>query len=277
MFIIETLAIQNSFLKEERMVIRKASLVESDAFNVSQDSLLVSPSPSEGRDKPVESEPVIYNDERDDNFYIFKRYEISKLANKIFSKPLYFFMAFIIVGYLYIGVTSNGIIAGNSLKDIIGRTVGYELPDYYYYIIIIVFYFLAILISMNNINNLKQVSLFIMAGRFIIIGIIFGVCFHTMYTNGISEISTIPRFDMSNITVMIGNSLFFFMSHHSIPGMVENFSPQRNLIKLLVLGYLIGFLILLSFGYVALLTFSKYTSCDKEVFPGAIQVSYNHP
>jgi hypothetical protein len=266
MFIIEILAIQNSFLREEKMVIKKASLVEQknqEGVDLSQDSLLVNPAVVGNH---------VYNDERDDNFYIFKRYEISKLANKIFDKPLYFMISFIIVAYLYIGVTSSSIIAGNSLEFIIGRSMQTNLPIYTYYIIIVCFYTLAILISMNNIKNLKQVSLIIMGCRFLIIGMIFGVCIYTMYTYGPSDFSTIPTFNMSNITVMIGNSLFFFMSHHSIPGMVENFYPQKNLIKLLVVGYMVGLAILLSFGYVALFTFSKYTTCDIETFPGAIQV-----
>ena len=58
-----------------------------------------------------------------------------------------------------------------------------------------------------------------------------------MIKYGTAKISEVKTFDISNITVMIGNSLFVFMSHHSIPGMVEGFSPQKNLMTLLIIGY----------------------------------------
>jgi amino acid permease len=251
MFIIETLAIQNAFLKEEKEVLVQVRSTSDklNSYNTSQAS----------------------DDESDDSFFIFKRYEISKLANKVFNKPLYFCVVIIMVCYLYISVTSNGILAGNTLKDIIGRTIGQKLEDFWYLFIVFSFYCFAIIISLNNINKLKKLSMFIIACRFSIILIIIGTCIYSMATNGVAKMEQIPKFNISNITIMIGNSLFFFMSHHSIPGMVENFSPQRKLIRFLVIGYIIALILLLTLGYLALFTFSQFSVCDSEVFPSAIR------
>ena len=75
---------------------------------------------------------------------------------------------------------------------------------------------------------------------------------------------------------MIGNSLFVFMSHHSIPGMVENFSPQKNLVKILILGYFCSFIFISFYGYISLFAFSKPNlSCDNKQFPTAIQATFS--
>ena len=214
--------------------------------------------------------------EKNDSFYIAKRFEISKLS-KALSKPGYFFVVITIICYLYVGVTSNGIIAGNNLKDIIGKTFDTELPDYSYYIIVSCFFIITITIALNNIKHLKKFSMFIMVMRFVIIFLIMGCCFYSIAKYGIAKFSDIPKFDISNITVMIGNSLFVFMSHHSIPGMVENFTPQRRLVKLLIVGYIFSLLFIVLYRYVGLFAFSNPTfSCDKNApFPIAIQSTFS--
>jgi hypothetical protein len=167
-------------------------------------------------------------------------------------------------------------IAGNSLKNIIGITIGQELPEFYYEIILFIYFGIAIVISLNNINKLRQISLFVIASRFVIVFLIYGVCIYTMKTYGVAEFKDIPKFDVNNITVMIGNSLFFFMNHHSIPGMVENFTPQRQLTKLLIIGHLLALLTLVSFGFVTLFTFSQYNFCNKDIYPSAILVNISY-
>ena len=215
-------------------------------------------------------------DEKNDSFYIYRRYEISKLA-KILSKPGYFFVVITIICYLYVGVTSNGIIAGNNLKDIIGKTFKKDMPDYSYHIIVACFFIITITIALNNIKHLKKFSMFIMIMRFVIIFLIIGCCIYSMGKYGVAKFKDIPKFDISNITVMIGNSLFVFMSHHSIPGMVENFTPQRRLIKLLIIGYFFSLIFIVFYSYVGLFAFSKpELSCDKNSdFPIAIQSTFS--
>ena len=226
---------------------------------------------------PIENEEESVLDEKNDSFYIKKRFEISKLS-KILPKAGYFFVVITIICYLYVGVTSNSIIAGNNLKDIIGKTFGVkEMPGYSYYLVVGIFFIVTIIIALNNIKHLKKFSMFIMIMRFIIIFLIMGCCFYSMGKYGISKFSNIPKFDISNITVMIGNSLFVFMSHHSIPGMVENFTPQRRLIKLLIVGYFCSLIFIVLYSYVGLFAFSDPDlKCDKNgPFPIAIQSTFS--
>ena len=315
-FIIEALALKNSLVKRENIILNKAIKIneldkkQNDKENeekdkdkdrltlLSKESLSLSLEEKKGNDSnsnsntnsnniedekrsdekkgllEIENENIL--DEKNDSFYIAKRFEISKLS-KALSKPGYFFVVITIICYLYVGVTSNGIIAGNNLKDIIGKTFDTELPDYSYYIIVSCFFIITITIALNNIKHLKKFSMFIMVMRFVIIFLIMGCCFYSMVKYGIAKFSDIPKFDISNITVMIGNSLFVFMSHHSIPGMVENFTPQKRLIKLLIVGYFFSLLFIVLYSYVGLFAFSDPNfSCDKNApFPIAIQSTFS--
>ena len=313
-FIIEALALKNSILKQENIILDKAIAEEkqenNDSFNGSEKdkdkdkdkdrpTFLSKTSLASNIDeiKQVEKNDIIKEDnqeeqekdkeviddmlgddllERSNTFYISKRFEISKLS-KALPKIGYFFVVITIICYLYIGVTSNGIIAGNNLKDIIGRTLGIDMPEYSYYIIVICFFFITITIALNNIKHLKKFSMFIMVMRFVIIFLIMGCCFYSMGKYGVAEFKDIPKFDLSNITVMIGNSLFVFMSHHSIPGMVENFTPQKRLIKLLIIGYIFSLIFIVLYSYIGLFAFSNPNyKCDKNSeFPIAIQSTFS--
>ena len=300
-FIIEALALKNSLLKQENTILEKAiqeheqkeqeqrestdnkdkdrptflskASLASNLEDIQKDNNLI---PDEIEQELIDNESYEDTLERRNTFYIYKRFEISKLS-KALPKAGYFFVVLTIIFYLYVGVTSNGIIAGNNLKDIIGKTLGINMPDYSYYIIVLSFFMITIIIALNNIKHLKKFSMFIMIMRFVIIFLIMGSCFYSMGKYGISKMKDVPKFDLSNITVMIGNSLFVFMSHHSIPGMVENFTPQKRLIKLLIVGYIFSLLFIVLYSYVGLFSFSDPTlSCDKSHdFPIAIQSTFS--
>ena len=310
-FIIESLALKNSILKRENTILNRAIeegkgksdneehekiedkdkdrptflskeiLVSNidvdekkeDLINKINDERI---SEEKGKIFPIENDLDDILDEKNDTFYIYKRFEISKLS-KALPKPGYFFVVITIIFYLYVGVTSNGIIAGNNLKDIIGKTFDIDMPDYSYQLIVICFFMITIIIALNNIKHLKKFSMFIMVMRFVIIFLIMGCCFYAMGKYGAAKFSNIPKFDISNITVMIGNSLFVFMSHHSIPGMVENFTPQRRLIKLLIIGYIFSLIFIVAYSYVGLFAFVDPSyKCDKDGdFPIAIQSTFS--
>ena len=276
-FIIESLAMKNCIRKKEDTILEQAAIYshssDKEKTEPFVDSEIESVRLSDNESAPKEE--AINDPDKNDNFYIKKRFEISKLS-KVLPKPLYFFVVFTIICYLYVGVTSNGIIAATNLTDIIGKTFGVTLPDYTYYIIISVFFFFTICVALNNIKHLKKFSMFIMIMRFLVISLIIGCCIYSMIKYGTAKISEVKTFDISNITVMIGNSLFVFMSHHSIPGMVEGFSPQKNLMTLLIIGYFCSFLFMVFYGYLAVFAFggTKF-ECDKSVFPSAIYSTFS--
>ena len=143
-FIIEALALKNSLVKRENIILNKAIKIneldkkENDKENeekdkdkdrltlLSKESLSLSLEEKKGNDSnsnsntnsnniedekrsdekkgllEIENENIL--DEKNDSFYIAKRFEISKLS-KALSKPGYFFVVITIICYLYVGVT----------------------------------------------------------------------------------------------------------------------------------------------------------------------------
>ena len=198
-FIVEALALKNSLLKQENTILEKAIQEdESEQKESSEKEKEEKDIQEKDKDRPTflsktslasniddiqkDNKDNIIQDEKEsdliksgleedmleksNSFYIYKRFEISKLSAAL-PKAGYFFVVLTIIFYLYIGVTSNGIIAGNNLKDIIGKTIGINMPDYSYYIIVLAFFIIVIIIALNNIKHLKKFSMFIMIMRFI--------------------------------------------------------------------------------------------------------------
>lgn len=80
--------------------------------------------------------------ELNDEYYISERFEISKLSNKIFNKFIYFLVVIILVGYLYIGVTANGIIIGKTLEKTLPQTFDFfKNVKNLYLIVVLIFFF----------------------------------------------------------------------------------------------------------------------------------------
>ena len=213
--------------------------------------------------------------ESNDNFYIGKRFEVANIGYRNMPFGFYVLLAIDICLYLYIGLTSNTVIASKSLVKVFSLIFygdSNSIPSYFYYIIAALFILCFLLLSLGNIASLRKFTIFIMVCRFIVIILIIGCCFYSIIKEGISDYNEIPKFKMENITIMLGNSIFFFMIHHSIPGIVDSFKPQKKLMPLLFIGFLISLIVMVSFGFISLLAFSKFKVCDTDIFPCAIQV-----
>ena len=223
-FIVEALALKNSLIKQENSILEDAiqdiepierktlekeneekNDEEKDSQEKNNDNIDYIIITDEGEQKILDNLLDEQSSERRNTFYIAKRYEISKLS-KALPKVGYFFVVFTIIFYLYVGITSNAIIAGNNLKDIIGKSLNVEMPDYSYYIIVSIIFLITIIIALNNIKHLKKFSMVIMVMRFLIIFLIIGSCVYSIVKYGISEIKDIPKFDISNITVKFHSS-----------------------------------------------------------------------
>ena len=192
---------------------------------------------------------------------------------------LYIFLSIDLCLYLYIGIISNTVICSTSLKQILSIIIYGDsslLEDYFYYIIAVSFLMIVLFLSLGNIANLRRFTIFIMLCRFAIIIIIIICCFYAIGKEGASSYSDIPKFNLDNISIMLGNSIFFMMVHHSIPGFVDSFKPQRKLISLLFVAFCISLCVMIGFGVISLIALAKYNdpNCNNNVFPCPIQVKY---
>ena len=262
-FIIEALALKNSMLKQENAILNKAIQENGEEPRESIDK----EEKDKDKDRPTflskkslasnidelqkdnnkifidekeekeEKEELIIDDssedilERSNSLYIYKRFEISKLS-KALPKIGYYFVVLTIICYLYVGVTSNGIIAGNNLKDIIGKSFDIDMPDYSYYIIVICFFIITIIIALNNIKHLKKFSMFIMIMRFLIIFLIMGCCFYSMAEYGIADIKDVPKFDLLLVIFFLYYLLYYIVILVYLLLVIQNIAVIKAMISL---------------------------------------------
>lgn len=298
MLLIETIAIANAIESEEKLILESTLEIESSIclykkqeveliidlsskakktkqgknvnFNkINDQTLISSQSPSENEE----------NEEEKDNFFIFKRIEVCKLATKL-NGFLYLFVVIVLILYLYISITSNALLLGNSIDRLIRHEFNIydtntETLSLIYYISIAVYFILIVIISQKNIEDLKKFTSIVMSARLLVILLFFSLMIYTIITYGPSDISSFPTSNFSNSALMIGNTLFFFMTQHSIPGMIEGFTPQKNLIRLLLISFFSSFSLFFIYGFVSFLAFGQYKSCDLNVFPAAINSYFN--
>lgn len=217
-------------------------------------------------------------EEAEDNFFIYKRIEICKLAKKL-NGPSFTIIMIVMVLYLYLSITSNALLLGNAFDKLITKEFGIIHDNNsvgpVYYITVVCYYILILNISQRNIEDLKKFTLIIMFARIVVICLLFGSMIYIINTYGISDFSESPKFDFSKSALMFGNTLFYFMIQHSIPGIIEGFSPQKNLLKLLFLSFLFSLILFYAYGIVSFLAFGKYTSCNLDMFPSAIRAYFN--
>jgi hypothetical protein len=95
-----------------------------------------------------------------------------------------------------------------------------------YYLGIFIFGFLSLFFSFGNIENSKGLQLFTGVFRLVVIACLYSSTIYYLITNGVH---TTPIFDvkeqMSHIANVFGGTVFVFIFHHSISGIVYPIRP----------------------------------------------------
>lgn len=82
-----------------------------------------------------------------------------------------------------------------------------------------------------------------------------------------------------HLATVFGNTVFVFIYHHSIPGIMYPVRPQKDVGKMFLIANIVGTCALFAEGMLAFIAFSGITTpCGKaagETFPCAVQPLYN--
>jgi len=127
----------------ESMISNTGSDNPNRISNLTKNSLNVEVYTHEKTDDNENTKLGLLIKEEEDNYYIFRRVEITKLTNRAFNRSAYFLSIFILCSYLYVSLTSNAVLIGNSAYDIINKafyTHAHPLEKHYYNIIQYIFY-----------------------------------------------------------------------------------------------------------------------------------------
>ena len=211
----------------------------------------------------------------EDPYFVKKRFEITSIALKHSNVFMKVAILLVFVVFLNISQINLFVISGNAVVNTLARsffTSSHEVPSYLYILIVFIFWFVSTLLSLNDLKFLSKFSIGITFIRFIFFFVILGMTLYTIINYGVSSVDEIPMVDHSYLANMIGNSIFSFMIHHSLPGIFEAFPDQKRFIKVLGVSFIIFTTITLGFAIFALITFAKYKVCTLEDFPSAIYV-----
>jgi amino acid permease len=89
-----------------------------------------------------------------------------------------------------------------------------------------------------------------------------------------------PKVQFTHLATVFGNTVFIFVYHHSVPGIIYPIRPQKNLHKMFLISNIVGALILFAEVQLAWMVFSgRPNTCSPEsdpvIFPCAIQPLFN--
>lgn len=146
---------------------------------------------------------------------------------------------------------------------------------YFYYVCIAIFAIISLMFSLGNIENSRVLQVISMYMRFLttflmMVGSIIG-----MFTTGITFRMSDNKPDLSHVPNLFANSVFIFVVHHSISGIVKPVRPQKAVYGILFYSFSIGGSILIVEAILAALAFSHIDNTNCNEFPCEIQGLYN--
>ena len=229
--------------------------------------------------KDLEEAKCLIKNEQD--YFMNNKIELCDLTLKAFDKgKVYVFISSIIILYLYIAISAQCLLFNSiiieTIYQLITQTILYkkDFDTIVYFLLTISFFTILVIFSQTSIQTLAKVSSYIAFLRLAILIAIVYTMIDNIVKYGPSSYEVIPKMNYNNTTLMFGNTLFFFMTQHSIPGLACGFKKQKYIFIVFFIGFLTSAIIQYLYGLLSVIAYSKYTSCT-EHYPSAIQSYFN--
>ena len=120
-----------------------------------------------------------------------------------------------------------------------------------YNIGLLVFFLIVMAFSLGNIENSWYLQLVTTVLWFLSIFLMIGTSFVSLFINGCSSPKEMTYFNFDYISILFGNSIFMFMCHHSISGIVYPIWPQNKIKPMFIYSFLLAAVLLLLEGILA--------------------------
>lgn len=136
-----------------------------------------------------------------------------------------------------------------------------------YPISILIFGTLCIVFSFGDIENSKTLQIVSAYARVIVLGLMY---IGTLYYLGSDGTAIAPVWDWEvqkdSLATVFGNTVFVFIYHHSIPGIIYPIRPQQAVGKMFLSANIVASILLFAEGLLAFLTFSALpNSCTPAI------------
>ena len=130
-----------------------------------------------------------------------------------------------------------------------------------YPISILIFGGLCILFSFGDIENSKYLQIFSAYTRVVVLGLMY---IGTIYYLGADGVQKAPVWDWetqkNSLATVFGNTVFVFIYHHSIPGIMYPIRPQESVGRMFLTSNVVASILLFAEGFLAYLAFSGLTN-----------------
>ena len=157
-----------------------------------------------------------------------------------------------------------------------------EKYPWVYYISILFFGFLCIIFSFGDIENSKYLQIFSAYTRIIVLFLMYIGCIIYLGEDGV-QAAKVWNWDeqKKSLATVFGNTVFVFIYHHSIPGIMYPIRPQQAVGRMFLTANIVASILLFIEGMLAYLTFSALdNSCMPEgnvpaQYPCAVSELFN--
>lgn len=181
-------------------------------------------------------------------YYIREKIELGKLVEKFCAKWIKIIFLFILVVYMYGAMCLKYASGSESFVQAVSFTLYDDVLEWErrspidpYYLGIIIFGILSLIFSFGNIENSKVLQIVTGIIRLVVIVFLYGGSLYYLGTNGVNAA---PVFDfknqLSNIANTFGGTVFVFIFHHSISGIVYPIRPQSQIKPMFLASHIIG-------------------------------------
>ena len=207
---------------------------------------------------------------KDSEFYIREKVEIGILAERVSYNWVKYSIIVILIVYVYGAVALKYVTGAISLQEGMSKIFtgeeGYWTQEYpwTYYIAIAIFGVLSITFSFGDIENSKTLQVVTSIMRIVTVALM-AIC--TIYYWGADGMNKAPTISwstqLSHLSTVFGNTVFVFIYHHSVPGIVYPIRPQSDVGNMFLIANIVGALLLFMEAQLAWYAFSGLpNSCE---------------
>lgn len=171
-------------------------------------------------------------DMKNSEFYIREKMELGILAEKLAGVWLKNVFIIILTIYVYGAVSLKYVTGAISLQEglsfLFTGSEGKWTTDYpwTYYVSIFIFGFFCSIFSFGDIENSKTLQVVTSIMRVVVVVLMYG---GTIYYLGADGVNHAPVFDLreqvKSLSTVFGNTVFIFIYHHSVPGIIYPVRP----------------------------------------------------
>lgn len=141
--------------------------------------------------------------------------------------------------------------------------------DYhFYYVCIVLFSVVSIIFSMGNIENSRVLQIITMYLRFFTTFMMMVGSLIAIFKYGVTyEMKNNSEINLDHASNLFANTIFVFVAHHSIAGIVKPVRPQKSIYNILFYSFTLGSGILVIESILAALAFTCITNDNCDNFP----------